>query len=254
MDLEFFEKVFSSNDTINQDTIREHIAKIKELSEYLPKSQSYFMIQDSVNQSVAHVCDNYKHILGYDKKELLTHGLPFQFSHYHPDDIGNWLKILDELMTFTMTNVPREDRAKCVYTWSFRVKTKSGNYLNIQECLTPIYFDDAGKPLVGFSQSTVLGNEKKQPQIGICKILNSNSEYETLFYKNYSKDDLLNKLSNREIDIVRLLSKGLTSKEISERLNISTNTTSTHRKNILSKLDFHSSAQIINYCLENQIF
>lgn len=254
MNLELFEKVFSTDEKINQEIIKKHISKIKELSTYLPKTQSYFMIQDTVNKSVGHVCDNYKLILGYEKSELLNKGLPFHFSNYHPEDVENWQKTLNELMVFTMTNVPVEERYECVYTWTYRIKTNKGTFLNIQECLTPIYFDNAGKPLVGFSQSTVIDNVKKQPQIGICKKLNVNFEYETLYYKNYSKSILLDKLSNRELDIVRLLSQGLSTKEISLRFNISDNTTSTHRKNILSKLEFNSTNEIISYCSTNQIF
>ena len=153
-----------------------------------------------------------------------------------------------------MTHVPAEERHKCVYNWTYRIKTKKGIFLNIQECLTPIYFDDTIKPLVGFSQSTVIDNVKQQPQIGVCKKLNSNSEYETLYYKNYSKNILLDKLSKRELDVVRLLSQGLSTKEISFRLNISDSTTSTHRKNILAKLHFSSTIEIINYCSINQVF
>lgn len=254
MNLELFEKVFSTDEKVNQEAIKKHISKIKELSAYLPKTQSYFMIQDTVNQTVGHVCDNYSLILGYDKSELLENGLPFHFSNYHPEDIENWQKTLNELMVFTMTNVPKEERHECVYTWTYRIKTKKGKFLNIQECLTPIYFDNTGKPLVGFSQSTVIDNVKKQPQIGVCKKLNSNAEYEILYYKNYSKSILLDKLSNRELDVVRLLSQGLSTKDISSRLSISDKTTSTHRKNILSKLDFKTTSEIIKYCSLNQVF
>lgn len=254
MNLELFEKVFSTNEKVNQEVIRNHMSKMKELSTYFPKTQSYFMMQDTVNQTVGFVCDNYNLILGYDKEELLNKGLPFHFTKYHPDDVENWLKILNDLMVFTMTNIPVTERDKCLYTWTFRIKTKKGNYLNIQESLTPIFFDSSGKPLVGFSHSTVIDSVTKQPQIGVCKKLNSNSEYETLYYKNYSKGILLDKLTNRELDIVRLLSQGLSTREISSRLNISENTTKTHRKNILSKLEFESTGEIINYCSSNHFF
>lgn len=253
MNLSVFEKVFSTTGQVNPAVINEHIAKIKELTPYLPKTQSYFMIQDTFNQSVEHVCDSYSLILGYDKSEIYEKGLPFHFSKYHPDDIENWQQILNDLMVFVM-KMPFEERRKCVYTWNYRIFTKKGNCLNIQECLKPIYYDHVGKPIVGFSECTVIDNIKKQPQIGVCKKMNENSEYETLFYKNYSKSILLDRLTNRELDIVRLLTDGHSTKEISTKLNISENTTSTHRKNILSKLEFKSTAEIINYCSINQVF
>ncbi len=46
----------------------------------------------------------------------------------------------------------------------------------------------------------------------------------------------MQKLSTREIEILKLISCGLTSKEVASRLFISINTVETHRKHILKKL------------------
>ena len=60
-------------------------------------------------------------------------------------------------------------------------------------------------------------------------------------------------LSSREKDVVRLLAKGLSNKEISEKLFISPHTTITHRKNITRKLNIKSVAGLIVYALINDI-
>jgi len=52
-------------------------------------------------------------------------------------------------------------------------------------------------------------------------------------------------LSDRELEIIRLIVVGNTSKEIGEVLFISPHTVQTHRKNILRKLDLHSGADLI---------
>ena len=62
-----------------------------------------------------------------------------------------------------------------------------------------------------------------------------------------------NILSVREKEIVRLLSKGLSNKEISEQLFISTHTVITHRKNITRKLNIKSVAGLIVYAIINNI-
>lgn len=56
----------------------------------------------------------------------------------------------------------------------------------------------------------------------------------------------IHKLSQREKQIARLIAEGLTSIEISERLNLSAFTVSTHRRNMLQKLGIHNSAQLVN--------
>ena len=61
---------------------------------------------------------------------------------------------------------------------------------------------------------------------------------------------LVNRLSTREKDIVRLIASGLTDKEISEKLDISIHTTRTHRKHIISKLGLKNSAVLIKFAVE----
>lgn len=61
------------------------------------------------------------------------------------------------------------------------------------------------------------------------------------------------RLTTREIEIIKLLAKGLSSPEIAERLFISENTVETHRRNILRKTNTHSTVELINYSRSNHI-
>jgi DNA-binding NarL/FixJ family response regulator len=53
-----------------------------------------------------------------------------------------------------------------------------------------------------------------------------------------------NPLTRREQEVVRLLSRGLTNKQIAAELKVSTGTVRAHVEHILFKLDLHSRAQI----------
>jgi DNA-binding NarL/FixJ family response regulator len=66
-------------------------------------------------------------------------------------------------------------------------------------------------------------------------------------------DETETKLSPREKDVLRLLAKGLSNKEISEQLFISPHTVITHRKNITRKLNIKSVAGLLVYALINEI-
>ena len=61
------------------------------------------------------------------------------------------------------------------------------------------------------------------------------------------------KLSEREIEIIKLLAEGLSSNQIGDRLFISQHTVKTHRKNILKKLELHNTSELIQYSLNNGI-
>ena len=56
-------------------------------------------------------------------------------------------------------------------------------------------------------------------------------------------------LSPREKDVVRLIVKGLSNKEIATTMDVSVNTVMTHRRNIASKLKIHSSAGLTIFAL-----
>ncbi|MCC6371889.1 MAG: response regulator transcription factor [Bacteroidia bacterium] len=58
-------------------------------------------------------------------------------------------------------------------------------------------------------------------------------------------------LSKREIEIIREMAKGLTTKQIAERLFISSYTIETHRKNILHKLQLTNTAEVILYASQS---
>ena len=57
-------------------------------------------------------------------------------------------------------------------------------------------------------------------------------------------------LSEREIEIVRLIANGYTTKEIADTLYRSFHTISTHRKNIMKKLKIKSSSELLIYAMQ----
>jgi two-component system, NarL family, response regulator NreC len=62
-----------------------------------------------------------------------------------------------------------------------------------------------------------------------------------------------NTLSSRELDVLKLLVKGMSNKEISDKLFISTHTVISHRKNITHKLNIKSVAGLTVYAILNDI-
>lgn len=62
-----------------------------------------------------------------------------------------------------------------------------------------------------------------------------------------SKQPAETNISKREIEIVGLVTKGLTSQEIADKLHLSTYTVNTHRRNILRKLELKNTAMLVQY-------
>jgi DNA-binding NarL/FixJ family response regulator len=58
-------------------------------------------------------------------------------------------------------------------------------------------------------------------------------------------------LTNREVEVLKLVAEGLTSKEIAEILSISIRTVEHHRANLLKKLNLKNTADLIKHAIQN---
>jgi DNA-binding NarL/FixJ family response regulator len=61
------------------------------------------------------------------------------------------------------------------------------------------------------------------------------------------------RLTAREREVVRLISEGKHSREVSATLGISVKTVETHRANIMRKLDIHCMGDLVRYALRNRL-
>ena len=60
-------------------------------------------------------------------------------------------------------------------------------------------------------------------------------------------------LSDREKDIIRCVARGMSNKEIADKLFLSIHTVTTHRRNITRKLQIHSLAGLTIYAIANNL-
>lgn len=103
----------------------------------------------------------------------------------------------------------------------------------------------------------IVCREKRENGVSASNILYPNSdeaEIEKIF-SSFLNDSSRNEggveISQRERDVIREVAAGYTNKEIAERLCISVNTVTTHRKNISAKLGIRSSSGLSLYAMLN---
>jgi DNA-binding CsgD family transcriptional regulator len=244
-----YKSIFKSYDKPSLET---HIKKIIELDAYLPYSSTFFCITNTQSLEFEYVSKNFNACLGFDSSVLKDQGMRYFWSRIHPDDLEKWLKALNELMEFTLGNIKEEDRQKANYTWNYRFKNADDVYVNLVQNTTPLAFDSLGKPIIGLAHYTVLHGDIKMDISASAKLLNDHNEYETIYFNNYGQKLLSEGISNRERDVIRLLVLDFSSKAISEKLNISSHTVDTHRRNILKKLNISSTGELIGMLKMNQ--
>lgn len=237
-----YKDIFQSYD---DPILAHHIKKIMELDVYLPYSSTFFCITNTQNLTFEFISKNMSSCIGLNKDTLLREGMRSFWNRIHPEDIELWLKALNDLMVYTLEDIPLDQRQRMSYTWNYRLKTANETYVNIIQNTSPIEFDGDMKPIIGLAHYTVIDAKIKMPITGTAKLLNDNNEYETKYFNNYSQKQLTGGLSNRERDVIRLLTINKSSKEIADSLNISSNTVDTHRRNILKKLGISSTGELV---------
>jgi LuxR family maltose regulon positive regulatory protein len=109
-------------------------------------------------------------------------------------------------------------------------------------------FLDEGEPMAELltavnGQPSAVGREYLDSLLGGFHTSQTQTE-STKFEDRIAKDgDLVEPLSQRELEVLRLLSAGLSYREIAEELYVSINTVKAHAKNIYSKLGVHGRMQ-----------
>lgn len=90
-----------------------------------------------------------------------------------------------------------------------------------------------------------LGDSQETLKEKIYRIIKSFSEPD--------KDKRNEPLSAREKEVVAYVVKGMTNKQIADEMSLSTHTVITHRRNISSKLQIHSTAGLTIYAIVNNL-
>jgi len=163
------------------------------------------------------------------------------YNRIHPDDLFQRHLLELEFFNF-LKKIPPQERldyaTKCrirtldtnnnfqyILHRSFYLKNSSEGGLWLAVCLYNYLFENSG------SRSGIDG-----------KIINTKTG-ESFYIENYVNCFTL--LTSREKEVLVLIGKGMISKEIAAKLNISLNTVNRHRQNILEKLNVDNSIEAV---------
>jgi DNA-binding NarL/FixJ family response regulator len=81
------------------------------------------------------------------------------------------------------------------------------------------------------------------------------SEFASLMKKDDERSQVpMPKLTERELDVLKLVSQGMNNRDIGQRLFISENTVKNHVRNILDKLQLHSRMEAVVYAVREKLF
>ena len=78
-------------------------------------------------------------------------------------------------------------------------------------------------------------------------------EFKTISRSGRKPDVIMPKLTDRELEVLNLVARGLNNREIARDLYISENTVKNHVRNILEKLQLHSRMEAVMYAVREKL-
>ncbi len=129
---------------------------------------------------------------------------------------------------------------------SLIIKHISGNF-NENMCYAVIFSIDSFQK--DLEKNNRIREKILQPMIDDLAESDIEDWQELIAVSHAMKENKTQPLSQREIDVLRLVALGLLNKEVADKLNISLNTVLSHRKNITAKLGIKTVSGLIFYCI-----
>jgi len=171
----------------------------------------------------------------------------------HPEDVQHIDNCMEVTNYFFFNYIDKADISNYKVTFQFRIKDKHDNYKTILHQGMPLSISE------GKQVQTILASETDISHITTSnnyKVSFIDIKSNKSFWNISDKDDFQRPtpdgktITNREMDVLRLLMDGYSSKEIAGQLFISYDTVRTHRNNILKKTKFRTLTQVISYYIK----
>lgn len=224
---------------INYDVWEQDKSMLQQLSKV---NRNCTFVVDVFKCRYAYASPNFVDLLGYDKHKIATlerQGVYLE-SRIHPDDREHLAALQIKLSQF-IYNLPAEERNDYSNIYSFRILNAKQQYVRVNSKHQVLEQDRNGKAWLIIGNMDISPDQKETDKIG-CTVLNlKNGEMSSPILSLTPPANL----TNREMEILRLIHKGLLSKEIAERLCISIHTVNIHRQNLLRKLGVQNSIEAI---------
>jgi DNA-binding CsgD family transcriptional regulator len=176
-------------------------------------------------------------ILGFDRDYVEKVGIKVMQESVHPDDFLKCLDITQQAIA-QFENMKEEERYSTQFRFFFRIRQPKGLYQWVMQSNRHVHWDPALPPL---DLAYIVELFDQSHPMKVMGILKTNRRTIELFPR--SQASILDTLSSRELEILRLIALGLSSKQVSEKLVIASNTVKTHRRNILTKLNVKNMMQ-----------
>jgi len=172
-------------------------------------------------------------------------GVEYSLSRFHPDHLAAVMQLSHTFISYCFENSIPDNKTVSMYI-NYLYKNGDDQYVQVLQRGIILEADENNKPLLTLSIIHYVGHIKKKNSVGgvLCTpgqvlLYNFNLDKKTL--------DEAKVVSDQEKKILKLLSRGLDTKQIAKNLAISPNTVNTHRRNLIKKTNCADSTAVVAF-------
>jgi DNA-binding CsgD family transcriptional regulator len=236
--LESFELFNISPESVDYKVAESYIPFFKKIDEL---RLSIIIAYDYLKMEPFYVSERFFTEFGFDYEKAMKNGQEYIRNRFHPDDLVQH-HFVAQIVKYMSSPEIGSIKEYSVQT-EFRVLNESGKYIRLHE----------RDNFIELAPNNTLWIELKMFDFAIDQnsdkpatiLLKNDKTKEIIFSFNAAHKGLNFQLTTREKEVLILISQGLCSKEIADKLQISANTVNNHRRNVILKLGVKSSLQAV---------
>lgn len=204
---------------------------------------SFFWLLNYFKREPVFVSSTVREVLGHHNAFLHNGGMANLLRLIPAEDRRLLQKVYADIYSFYQ-RVPLEEKGLYRYDFNYRLQRADYRLIPVLQQTLFLQTSPAGFPLIELSVITDFSIYKSNAVVQLQIFKRQGGAYTSVAFNQY--DESLDKLTEREKEVLSLIAQGLTDKEIADEMEISLHTVKTHRKNILSKTSSRNTAEAVN--------
>lgn len=219
----------------------------KKLLNFFQIGDYYYFIFNFRTREFDYVSESIWDMLGYEPSEFTVSTF---MSTLHEDD-RPWVISFEKTTGDFFMQIPSDKIMKYKNRYEYRVVKKNGGFLRVMHQVMIAQMDEDGGFIRSIGVVTDISHIKMDGRPTMSMVgMDGEASYHNLAVENIflkTKDVL----SNREKQILLLLTQGKLSKEIADLLFVSKQTVDSHRKNMLRKANVSTTGELISKAIRD---
>lgn len=232
------------------DSTKNSIFTVPALLNIFNQSPCVTWILDVPTQKFNFISTNTFEYFGYNSVNYFIKGQNFHEETKHPDDLLNTKKFLREILQI-LALIPRASIGNYSFSFDYRIIKPTGEVVRILEQNSILQQDSEGNitHLLGVCNNITQWKRNETQLASLSSVIDKQYFFFTSDKSKSANPKMI--LSKRELEIVKLISEGHSSKYIADKLFISFHTVNTHRQKIIEKTNTKNTGGLVQFAVYN---